>query len=240
MQLYRHHVWHGIQAPLVMSARPDFSVERMAAGGTCLQVQTLGIRRHRSPPRWPMKSMIITALLGLCVLGSQEAQAQSAIRLSLANSEGYYAVGSSLDSRDVAKEPVRFLVLLENTSNHDIGIYRQWNSWGYYAIHFVVEGADGTQAVIKKGLRAWSRNYPDCFWLAPGITHAFPICFTSDEWNGLEALSAKGARLKAVFQQKPVEERLLVATRWSAVQMFTNKVESTFVVWQAFAKPRAN
>ena len=31
--------------------RPNFSVERMAAGGTCLQIRALGVRRHRSPRR---------------------------------------------------------------------------------------------------------------------------------------------------------------------------------------------
>jgi hypothetical protein len=29
----------------------NFSVERMAAGDTCLQIRTLGVRRHRSPSR---------------------------------------------------------------------------------------------------------------------------------------------------------------------------------------------
>ena len=30
---------------------PNFSVERMAAAGTCLQIRALGARRHRSPLR---------------------------------------------------------------------------------------------------------------------------------------------------------------------------------------------
>jgi hypothetical protein len=35
------------------SRKPNFSVERMAAGGACLQARALGGRRHRSPRRWP-------------------------------------------------------------------------------------------------------------------------------------------------------------------------------------------
>jgi hypothetical protein len=31
---------------------PDFSVERMAAGGTRLRIRGLGVRRHRSPSRY--------------------------------------------------------------------------------------------------------------------------------------------------------------------------------------------
>jgi hypothetical protein len=30
----------------------NFSVERMAAGGICLRMRALVVRRHRSPPRW--------------------------------------------------------------------------------------------------------------------------------------------------------------------------------------------
>ena len=32
--------------------RANFSVERMAAGGTCLRIRESGARRHRSPLRW--------------------------------------------------------------------------------------------------------------------------------------------------------------------------------------------
>ena len=32
-----------------------FSVERMAAGGASLQIRALGVRRHRSPRRWPAR-----------------------------------------------------------------------------------------------------------------------------------------------------------------------------------------
>jgi hypothetical protein len=104
----------------------------------------------------------------------------------------------------------------------------------------VVEGADGKQAVIEKGMRAWTRNYPDYCWLRSGMTHAFPICFTSEKWKGIGALSANGARLKAVFQQKPLEERLMAGTRWSGVQIFTNKIESTFVAWETLTRRKAN
>lgn len=35
-----------------MTARPNFSAERMAAGGTCSQDRARVARRHRSPLRW--------------------------------------------------------------------------------------------------------------------------------------------------------------------------------------------
>jgi hypothetical protein len=199
-----------------------------------------------------MKSIAVIALvLGLFALAPHMAQAQSTANLSLASSEGYYVGESSFDSRNVAKEPERFLkdksrepvdflVLIENTSARDIAIYRQWNSWGYYSIHFVVESPDGKQKVIKKGTRAWTKNYPDCFRLPSGMTHAFPICFTSKEWDGVDALLVKGARIKAVFQQEPIEEKLNLGTGSSDVQIFTNKVESAFVVWEVLNARKAN
>jgi hypothetical protein len=199
-----------------------------------------------------MKSITaIFVLLGVYVLAPHAAQAQTNARLSLATCEGYYVGQSSYPSHNVQKEPERFLedkkrepvdflVLIENTSSRDIGVYRQWNSWGYYSIHFVVERPDGKQTVIEKGVRAWSMNYPDCFQLPPGMTHAFPICFTSKEWKDVEALSVKGARLKAVFKQEPLDEKLKAGTKWADIQIFTNKIESTFVVWEALTRRIAN
>ena len=199
-----------------------------------------------------MKSSIaITLLLSLCVLAPHAARAQSTAKLSVATIEGYYVGEGSYDRRNVAEaperflkekvaEPVDFVVLIENTSSRDIGIYRQWNSWGYYSIHFVVEDADGKQTVIEKGMRSWTKNYPDCFQLSPGTTHAFPICFASKEWKNVEALSAKGARLRAVFQQEPLEDKLKAGTKWADIQIFTNKVESALVVWQNLNARKAN
>jgi hypothetical protein len=37
---------------ILSSEAANFSVERMAAGGTRLQIRALGVRRHRSPLRW--------------------------------------------------------------------------------------------------------------------------------------------------------------------------------------------
>ena len=58
-----------------MQTRPNFSVERMAAGGTCLQIRALGARRHRSPRHWQviLHYMKITQLgivaIGLMLVG---------------------------------------------------------------------------------------------------------------------------------------------------------------------------
>ena len=199
-----------------------------------------------------MKSIAVIALvLGLNALAPHMAQAQSTAKLSLASSEGYYVGESSFDSRNVAKEPERFLkdksrepvdflVLIENTSARDIGIYRQWNVLGILFNPFCGGEPDRKQKVIKKGMRDWTMNFPDCFRLPSGMTHAFPICFTSKEWDGVDALLAKGARIKAVFQQKPIEEKLNFGTRLSDVQIFTNKVESAFVVWEVLNARKAN
>jgi len=41
----------------------NFSVERMAAGGTCLQNRAVVARRHRSLARWAMRATLIVACL---------------------------------------------------------------------------------------------------------------------------------------------------------------------------------
>jgi hypothetical protein len=52
----------------------NFSVERMAPGGACLQIRTLGGRRHRSPrrsasPRYMRKRHIITLNMLVLIAG---------------------------------------------------------------------------------------------------------------------------------------------------------------------------
>ena len=52
-----------------MKAFADFSVERMAADPACLQIRTLAARRHRSPSRWAMKTIICSCLICLLTVG---------------------------------------------------------------------------------------------------------------------------------------------------------------------------
>jgi hypothetical protein len=184
-------------------------------------------------------STAIILLLSLCVLVPHAAGAQSTAKLSMATIEGYYVAEGAAPSTYKWRQPeANFVVLIENTSTHDIGIHRQWNSWGYYSIHFVVEGSDGKQTVIEKKQRGWDHNYPDCFRLQPGMTHAVSICFTSKEWKGVEALSAKGTQLKAVFHQEPLDAKDNI---WgSDFQIFTNKIESAFVTWDILSGRKDN
>ncbi len=77
-------------------------------------------------------------------------------------------------------------------------------------------------------------SFPDCFALPPGMTHAIPISFTLKDWQGVEALSAKGVKLKAVFQQEPFPESH--PRKPPDFQIFTNKIESGFVSWDILTR----
>jgi len=192
------------------------------------------LEQVRNPSVGIKRGIVISLLLSFCMLFPEVVRAQNTAKLSLGSIEKSY-VGVVSENTN---KPVDFVVLIENTSSHDIGVHRQWNSWGYYSIHFVVARPDGRQVIIEKKERAWSYNFPDCFRLPPGMTHAFPICLTSNEWNGVEAIAAKGAKLKAVFQQEPLETR---ENKWGAdFHIFTRKIESGFVAWDVLTARKAN
>lgn len=67
---------------------PNFSVERMAAGGTRFQIRTLVVRRHRSPRRWPLLTLVQRSL-SIIPLIVVLASCSLAPRAPLVSSTGY-------------------------------------------------------------------------------------------------------------------------------------------------------
>jgi hypothetical protein len=59
-----------------------------------------------------------------------------------------------------------FHVLVTNVSDQPQRVWREWCSWGYFALSFEVTDADGKTRAIIKNLRAWTRNFPD-YWTIP-------------------------------------------------------------------------
>jgi hypothetical protein len=75
-----------------------------------------------------------------------------------------------------------FSVVVTNTSNEHIRLWREWCSWGYYTLSFSVVDAAGKNVIVTKGSRAWTRNFPDTTTLGPGDHMVFEVTFDKDTW----------------------------------------------------------
>src|SRR5882672_2806504 len=54
---------------MLVKTWPNFSVERMAAGGTRLQIRERGARRHRSPRRSAQRHMLMRLIVPVLAVG---------------------------------------------------------------------------------------------------------------------------------------------------------------------------
>lgn len=77
----------------------------------------------------------------------------------------------------------RFHVVVTNTSDKPQRLWREWCSWGYYNLSFVLKDADGRSIPLQKKVRGWTKNYPDWFELPPGEHYVIETQLSDAQWN---------------------------------------------------------
>jgi len=96
-----------------------------------------------------------------------------------------------------------FYVVLTNTSKHDLIVWKEWCSWGYYCLSFTVTLPDGKEFQIKKYPREWSRNFPDTYIIHPNQHFLWKVNFSSKakEWDvPSEVLKQEKVTIQAQFE----------------------------------------
>ncbi|MEQ1676796.1 MAG: hypothetical protein ABL876_08850 [Chitinophagaceae bacterium] len=84
--------------------------------------------------------------------------------------------------------------------------FDDWNSWGYYNIHFEVKTSDSTYFIYKKK-KDWPRNYPSFSTLFPGdsLSLSFTLscghCADSPFSGMIDRTTDHPIRIKALYQQ---------------------------------------
>jgi hypothetical protein len=74
---------------------------------------------------------------------------------------------SSNGERVLYFSKLQFPVLITNRSERSQGVWKDWNSWGYYAVFFEVFNDDGKMLKLTKIMpHAWTMNFPD-HWIIP-------------------------------------------------------------------------
>jgi hypothetical protein len=95
-----------------------------------------------------------------------------------------------------------FYVVLVNSSNSDLYIWREWCSWGYSSLSFTITTPDGRSFEVNKKGHFWTMNYPDPYLVRPGRYFVWNVQFSPDEWQGFPPDWTDGqVTIQAHFEQ---------------------------------------
>lgn len=124
-----------------------------------------------------------------------ESKSSRAIEVSASNQDGLEVaipvpVSSGTNEKVIEFRPEpadrRLHVLLTNTSQHPISVWRLTNSWGYKALSFEVTDAQGnTHTVAQGGIRIWTANGPMYWIIAPHEHAVLDVDLTDKSWTGI-------------------------------------------------------
>lgn len=119
----------------------------------------------------------------------------SPLKLAVVPNGSHAKLGLSID----ACQP--FYVVATNPSAAPVLVWKEWCSWGYYALTFEVQTADGATAWIKKQSRGWDRNFPDSYIIAPD-QHFIIAVDLKEQWDGVPTVQQK-LRIRAHYSIQP-------------------------------------
>ena len=167
----------------------------------------------QTAPRWAIIALL-AVVLGRNSLPDDKPQAttnensaQAPFALSLVPTANYGrpVVGQINMGKDY-HDP--FYVLLTNISSQTQAAFESWNEWGYQAVSFEIQTADGHKSIVTMKPRGFLRNVPSTFLIPAGEQMVYPIAL-DDEWAAVPVVP-KGNdilfTIKAIYEVKPTPE----------------------------------
>lgn len=106
-------------------------------------------------------------------------------------------------------EHSHFHVVIENVSDRPQQIYDEWNSWGYFNLHFEFWTPDGERKMMKKLGKSWFNNVPTSTTLQPGEVTVWDVYPNDTIWTAVplpERHHEVKVRIRAIFEQKDAGE----------------------------------
>ena len=150
----------------------------------------------------PICLAVLLSVWSLRASATDSTPTDSAITVSIAVPEQ----GGQRSIQSHGTDP-HFHVVIRNVSAQPQRIWREWCSWGYFALSFQFTDQSGKEWVVKKKPRAWSKNYPDYVTLEPEESLVLDVYFTNATiWDGFpHPAGAVGEpfTMSAVFEVKP-------------------------------------
>lgn len=106
-------------------------------------------------------------------------------------------------SIEMHRPEAHFHVVLKNISTHDVSLWREWCSWGYFNLIFEVTDSTGKTVVVKKKQRGWNKNFPDFATIDPNGHFVIDVTFDPEVWENAP-LPEKGkshtVSMKAIYE----------------------------------------
>ena len=106
-------------------------------------------------------------------------------------------------------ENAQFHVVVRNISTHNVNLWREWCSWGYFNLSFEVSDENGKTWLVNKKNRGWGKNYPDYCTVEPNGNLVIDVTLNPDTWENPprpEAGKSLTVTLRALFQVAETEE----------------------------------
>ena len=76
----------------------------------------------------------------------------------------------------------QLVVVITNTSQEPVNLWREWCSWGYFCVTLDAVNDAGHKVSIRKKPRGWSKNFPAPWTLRAGeSTHRY-VSLEGDPW----------------------------------------------------------
>ncbi len=153
----------------------------------------------------------IALLAILAVSGLAEPATQPAPKVAEADHPSLRIRIAVPESRTVAAEDhhSHFHVAIQNISGYPQKVIDEWNSWGYFNLHFEYTTPTGEKMVMEKLQREFQENFPTTTTLQPGEVTVWDVYLNDTVWSNLPVPKKKGerakTRIRAFFEQKAVE-----------------------------------
>jgi hypothetical protein len=96
----------------------------------------------------------------------------------------------------------KFHVLITNISSKPVGVWQEWNSWGYYCLQIEIVERNGTRHLLKKKSANFLVNSPDTVDLKPGGSVVWDVNLDPSEWEDLSWFPkdrSVDARVRAIY-----------------------------------------
>jgi hypothetical protein len=78
-----------------------------------------------------------------------------------------------------------FHVILRNVSADPLRIWKESNSWGYYALRFEMTTDKGEKIIIRKKQRDWRKNVADFWVLESGESLVYDVFLAGGTWENV-------------------------------------------------------
>lgn len=130
----------------------------------------------------------------------------------------------------VGRQATRFNVIIENLSEHQINLWQEWCSWGYFNLKFQFTDKKGTMWIAKKKEKEWEKNFPDFVSIGPRDKLVIDVMFNPDIWKNVlppDVGKFTTVSIVAIYESKD-SDHAKKREVWSG-RLVSNKREYTLV-----------